>query len=77
MSRAEIVFRIAVVALIFGGMYVHGKVSAQAERPRDWTYVWCARNDCIKKTLDALPVDRAAEAKLTTWENTTYVWYRK
>ena len=42
-----------------------------------WEYTLCLTNKCVKETLDALPPDRAAEAKLTTDRTFTYVWYRK
>ena len=41
-----------------------------------WRVVQCYTNDCIRDTLNGLPFERAAEAKLTTWKDSTYVWFR-
>lgn len=49
---------------------------AQERTVSYWTWEKCYTNSCIKNKLDSLPLDRAHEAKLTTWENVTYVWYR-
>lgn len=43
------------------------------ERPQTWTYETCYTNSCIKKTLEGLTPDRQHDAKLTTWQDTTYV----
>jgi hypothetical protein len=42
-----------------------------------WEKVHCWTNTCVADLLNSLPAERAAEAKLTTWRDTTYVWYRK
>lgn len=72
----------AIVKGILGGLLVAGVgiAAISAQRPAEahtyWTFETCATNDCIKRTLDRLPPDRAAEAKITTWRDTSYVWYR-
>ena len=42
-----------------------------------WTYEKCYTNSCIEEKLNSLPAEIADSAKLTTWEDKTYVWYRK
>ena len=42
-----------------------------------WRAESCFTNECIADILNRLPGERAAEAKLTTWKNTTYVWFRE
>lgn len=53
----------------------------QAERPESslgpWKVETCRTNPCIATLLNRLPSARAAEAKLTTWHDLTYVWYRE
>lgn len=62
-------FVVFVVLLMIAG--------AQAQPRVSWTYVSCYTNSCIKATLDGLSADRAHDAKLTSWRDTTYVWYRE
>jgi hypothetical protein len=46
-----------------------------AQHKAKWTKVECWTNDCIADALNRLSPEVAAEAKLTTWKSTTYVWY--
>jgi hypothetical protein len=71
--RTSVVFVIWVGTLVALAAY---GVAAQHRVPQ-WTHEWCATNACIGKVLNSLPPDRAAEAKLTTWRDSTYVWYRQ
>lgn len=52
-------------------------LSAKTETTTRWTYTACYTNSCIADTLNRLDPERAAEAKLTTWKDQTYVWYRE
>jgi hypothetical protein len=47
------------------------------ERLGPWQVETCWTNQCIANLLNSLPPERAAEAKLTTWDDKTYVWYRR
>ena len=47
-----------------------------APQPNTWQFVQCYTNDCIASTLNGLTWERAAEAKLTTWKDSTFVWFR-
>ncbi len=42
-----------------------------------WQVEKCYTNGCIEALLNSLSAETAADAKLTTWDNKTYVWYRK
>lgn len=70
---------LATTVVAVGGIWlllVFFPVIAAQNRP-SWTYVTCYTNSCIKSTLDGLSADRAHDAKLTTWESKTYVWFRE
>lgn len=78
-ERFDLSLGIAVVVMVVAaGAFVGymAAVSAQ-ERVQSWTFKACYTNGCIKEVLDKLPPDNARDAKLTTWENKTYVWYRE
>lgn len=51
-------------------------VFAAAGETGGWQVVMCLTNQCVADTLNGLPFERAAAAKLTTWNSTTYVWFR-
>lgn len=42
-----------------------------------WRVELCSTNQCIADILNRLPGERSSEAKLTTWRDTTYVWFRE
>lgn len=67
---------LACVLVLFAvGVLIGG--SARATTREQWVNESCMTNGCIAGLLNSLPPERAAEAKLTTWHNVTYVWYRK
>ena len=56
------------------GLFVGG-VSAQ--KPTRWVNEFCYTNGCIGDMLNKLTPEQAHEAKITTWRDVSYVWYRK
>lgn len=60
------------VAVVLG--FLCGRVGAQSRS--NWEAKMCATNACIEAQLESLSPERASEAKITTWHNYTYVWYR-
>lgn len=63
------------IGLLVGAAFTLDRAQAQART--EWTYERCWTNQCVQDTLSNLPPDRADAAKLTTWRDTTFVWYRK
>ncbi len=51
-------------------------VAKSTEQRGMWTFEDCRTNACIANLLNSLPPERASEAKLTTWQDVTYVWYQ-
>lgn len=49
--------------------------TSAAQYGNSWTYERCWTNGCITDTLNRLTVEGANYAKLTTWNDSTYVWY--
>lgn len=65
-------FVAAIVVLVVGAM------KAQADPSKgSWTYERCLTSECIENRLNALSPEKAAEAKVTTWKDVVYIWYRK
>ena len=62
----------------FNGKYWKNCGEPDAPPPvyTQWRFVECMTNQCIANALNGLSHERSAEAKLTTWKNYTYVWYR-
>jgi hypothetical protein len=84
MDRAFDVFVKVTAAVLFVGMFVFAfwRPAIAAGSPREvWQCEKCWTNDCITRTLNSLPSERASEAKLTTWGSgpgaITYVWFRR
>ena len=79
MKLSEVLLAIA-CGIILGLVSAAGAsmlpVSAQSNRG-GWTFETCWTNSCIENKLNSLDAERAAEAKLTTWDAKTYVWYRR
>jgi hypothetical protein len=80
-STVAFMFAALVISGISAAIVVNAAVAMglipDGEAAPKWTNQTCLTNDCIANTLNALTPERAAEAKLTTWGNATYVWYRK
>lgn len=49
--------------------------TVHAQSQKKWVVQMCYLNACISDTLNSLPPESAATAKLTTWQDKTYVWY--
>lgn len=71
-SRAWIMLVVIVTSVVVRVAYMYAQ-----ERQESWTFATCYTNGCVKKTLDDMPRDAARDAKLTTWQDVTYVWYRR
>lgn len=61
-----------ILILVVLGIVIHLQGAAEV----NWTNKSCWTNSCVADTLNGLSPDRAAEAKLTTWKDATYVWFR-
>lgn len=68
--------RLAAVVIAIICVLAYAFVPAQ-ERVHVWTFETCYTNACVKRTLEKLSPDRAHDAKLTTWSDTTYIWFRE
>ncbi len=75
--KLSIVAAIVFLTILLGTPALFLRVQAQAQERNEWIFESCAFNTCIAETLKRIGPDRAATAKLTTWRDSTYVWYLK
>jgi hypothetical protein len=75
-AKQEVAAYIVIVgAMLAGGLAAWADLAAAQGRP-PWTYERCFTTRCIADVLNRLSPDEAAAAKLTTWRDSTDVWYR-
>ncbi len=65
------------VMMLTAALVLISRASVTAQPKTSWQAETCFTNSCITEKLNSLSPERAAEAKLTTRHNTTYVWYRR
>lgn len=68
--------RMSTAALVVG-VIIGAAIAVRARRQPTWAVEMCYTDSCVTKTLDRLPADRAAEAKVSEGETFYKVWYRK
>lgn len=67
----------AALAIVAAVLWFWLAAVVEGQSRTEWVNKACFTNGCIAETLNGLSPDRAAEAKITTWRDTSYVWYRK